>query len=139
MIRAISMLSIVATLLLTPLAVMAESNEKAVAPKPLLNQSIPDNLTQDEVKSLMVKAGLKRNWVIKEEQADLMFAEIYVRSHYVAVDIKLHDGQYDILYRDSDNMKYNPASGYIHRKYKGWVKNLSGDIQTELGKASIQK
>jgi hypothetical protein len=134
------MLSIVATLLLTPQAAMAESSDaKVVAPKPLLNQPIPEKLTQEEVKSLMVKAGLKRNWIIKEEQADLMFAEIYVRSHYVAVDIKLHDGQYDISYRDSDNMKYNPASGYIHRKYKGWVKNLSGDIQTELGKAAIQK
>ncbi|UPW19355.1 hypothetical protein M0C34_03500 [Agarivorans sp. TSD2052] len=106
--------------------------------KPLLDQPIPSQLSADEARYAIVDAGLVRNWVVAEEGEQLMKAEIHVRKHYVAVDIKLHDGQYDILYRDSENMKYS-EDGTIHRKYNGWVKNLNSDIQKELNRVARLK
>ncbi len=130
--KIIMLMGLLTSVLLLPQAAMAAKI------KPVVDQPIPQELSLEEVKQGMVEGGLKRNWIIEEQSENLMKADIHVRSHYVAVNIKLHDGKYDILYLDSDNMKYKP-DGTIHRKYNGWVANLNGDIQNALRRMAIQK
>jgi len=126
------LVGLLASVLLLPQAAMAAKL------KPVVDQPIPQELSLEEAKQGIIEGGLKRNWIIEEQSETLMKADIHVRKHYVAVNIKLHDGKYDIEYLDSDNMKYKP-DGTIHRKYNGWVANLNGDIQNALRRMAIQK
>ncbi|MCW8328965.1 hypothetical protein MD588_09100 [Photobacterium sp. SDRW27] len=104
----------------------------AAKAEPVLNQPVPNTISTEQLVKKITKAGLVRGWQVQKEAKDQLTADIHVRSHYVAVNISLHDNSYDITYRDSKNMKYDEASGTIHRKYNGWVGNLNKDIQREL-------
>ncbi|GGB07884.1 hypothetical protein [Agarivorans gilvus] len=130
--KLIFLVGLLASVLLLPQAAMAAKI------KPVIDQPIPKELSLEEAKKGIIEGGLKRNWIIEEQSENLMKADIYVRKHYVAVNIKLHDGSYDIEYLDSENMKYQP-DGTIHRKYNGWVSNLNSDIQNALRRVARLK
>ncbi len=103
---------------------------------PVMGQPMHAEMSFDNAKKVFIQAGAKRGWVVKPaEEAGKLIADIWVRSHYVSVFITVHKDSYDITYRDSENMKYQP-DGTIHRKYNGWVKNFNGDIQKQMLMAS---
>ncbi|GLP97022.1 hypothetical protein [Paraferrimonas sedimenticola] len=126
------MKNIVIGLLFAATILLAPQTQAATA-DPLTNQSIPKQVDSDELLTLFKAAGLRRGWMVEPNGDGSFTAEIWVRSrHFVAVDIVVRDGVYDILYKDSENMNYNPDNQKIHRKYNGWVRNLNKDIQSEF-------
>ncbi len=131
--RLIWIASFVVTLVLMPQVALA-----AVA-EPITDQPLQENLNAKETLVAFIDAGAKRGWTVRQEADQHLIAEIVVRKHFVAVDIKLHDGLYDITYRDSDNMKYRESDGRIHSSYNKWVRNLNADIQAQLKRASMLK
>ncbi len=81
-----------------------------------------------------IKTGASRKgWRTREVKRGLIVASINVRGKYfVAVNINYNRYGYKIRYRDSRNMKYNPADNTIHPKYNKWVKILEDNINYEL-------
>ncbi|WP_264874403.1 hypothetical protein [Vibrio agarivorans] len=99
---------------------------------PIEGQPLHSEMSYEDARRLFSAAAAKRGWQIKDGEVDnSLIADLYVRSHYVSVDITLNQSTYDINYRDSENMKYKP-DGTIHKKYNGWVRNLNSDIQKQL-------
>ncbi len=107
----------------------------AASATPVLNQPLHSEMSFDKAKSIITQAGMKRKWVVSEENKGVLIANIQVRSHFVSVEINVGKDSYDIVYRDSENMNYR-SDGTIHRKYNGWVRNLNSDIQKLLISAS---
>ncbi|MEM1231043.1 MAG: hypothetical protein AAGI15_10935 [Pseudomonadota bacterium] len=91
---------------------------------------IPDGLKMEQIKKAIIRAGAKRNWIIRESTPGSMEGILNVRKHMVKVAISYDRSSYSITYVDSVNMKYK--GGLIHRKYNAWVQNLNTDIQTNL-------
>ncbi|PMH44585.1 hypothetical protein BCU68_03550 [Vibrio sp. 10N.286.49.B3] len=99
---------------------------------PVVNQPLHSEVSVQQAQAIFSEAVARRGWNIKAgEDKDSLIADLWVRNHYIAVDIKLHQSSYDINYRDSENMKYKP-NGTIHKKYNGWVRNFNNDIQKKL-------
>lgn len=103
-------------------------------PLPALSES---SLTQTKVEDALVKAGLKRGWVIKKNADGTMNAHLTVRVHTLDLIFKLHDGKYDIRYVDSTNLEYkanpdDPNRPFLHPKVNGWIKFLISDFNAQL-------
>lgn len=91
---------------------------------------VPKGFSMTQIKKVIVRAGAKRNWVIRESSPGVMEGVLNVRKHMVKVDVRYDLNQYSITYKDSLNMKHR--DGKIHKKYNAWVQNLNTDIQTQF-------
>ena len=86
--------------------------------------------TADQVKTAILKAGQKRDWIMTETGPGMIKGRLQSRDHSVQVSIPYTATSYSINYENSLNMK--AADVKIHKNYNRWVNNLDHDIQLNL-------
>lgn len=84
----------------------------------------------DQVKTAILKAGQKRDWIMTEAGPGVIKGRLQSRDHSVQVSIPYTATSYSINYENSLNLK--AADGKIHKNYNRWVNNLDHDIQLNL-------
>lgn len=82
--------------------------------------------TADQVKTAILKAGQKRDWIMTETGPGMIKGRLQSRDHSVQVSIPYTATSYSINYENSLNLK--AADGKIHKNYNRWVNNLDHDI-----------
>ncbi|MGF1695603.1 hypothetical protein L4D20_01145 [Vibrio kyushuensis] len=87
-------------------------------------------MNNQQVKTVILEAAMKRGWVIKEVANSKITATVDVRSHSATIEIPYTNKYYSILYVDSNNLKADDQN--IHRSYNKWVSTLNRDIQQKL-------
>ena len=90
-----------------------------------------------ETREAIVDGMAKRVWVIDDETDDKILARLNIRSHMAKVWIEYPGRTIVFSYAGSANLDCKPqgnACRSIHRKYNGWVNNLSMDIGAEINK-----
>jgi hypothetical protein len=88
-------------------------------------------LSDDQVKSAIMRAGNSLGWRIVQEKPGLLLATLDIRKHQAVVEIPYSPTKYSISYRSSINLDATP-DGQIHRNYSGWIQNLTRAIDTQL-------
>ena len=88
--------------------------------------------TADDVRKAILRAGSRRGWVFSDEGPGKLVGTLSLRKHQATVDVTYSEDNYDITYRDSQNLSYDAESNKIHANYNGWVQNLVKDISIEL-------
>jgi hypothetical protein len=83
-----------------------------------------------KVEKAIKNAALSLNWKARKVEPGLMEATLFLRSHKAVVTIPYTKTTYSILYKNSENLKYNGTT--IHSNYNDWVQNLDRAIQREL-------
>lgn len=101
--------------------------------------TLAENLTMDEIKQVMITAGARRKWVIREEAPGHLVGTLAIRKHQAVVDIRYNKELYNITYRSSQTLRYNAELKTIHRQYNSWVIKLERDLINALHSASINK
>jgi hypothetical protein len=110
----------------------------ACVPTPIRNiENAPINVSSSnydlsDVTKAIKTAGIGLGWQMKEETPGHIVASLYLRSHVAVVDITYTLDGYSINYKDSTNLKYDPASNGIHSSYNRWVRNLAKEIDGQL-------
>ncbi|NCC04387.1 MAG: hypothetical protein EOM37_10170 [Proteobacteria bacterium] len=94
------------------------------------------NPNMQKIGDAIIKAGTNLGWKMSQKEAGQIIGKLYVRTHRAEVKIIYNHKNYNILYDNSSNLKYNPEKSTIHRQYNNWVKNLDVAIQREI--VSIQ-
>jgi len=102
-------------------------------------QSIDNSnyFSKAQAKSSVAKAikrgASSKGWRTKTVRDGLIEANILVRGKYfVAVNIPYTSKGYKIEYKNSRNLKYDPATKTIHGSYNKWTRILSDRINYEL-------
>lgn len=85
---------------------------------------------EDDVKNAIIRAGSSLGWNMSAPQPGKINGSIQVRDHQAVVEIPYSATSYSILYKDSQNLKYNGNT--IHSNYNSWVQNLDRAIKTQL-------
>ncbi len=86
-----------------------------------------------DVESAIVTASAHRGWEFKKVAHGKLVGTLVVRGkHYVAIDILFNSKEYRFTYKDSKNMRYDPETKTIHKRYNSWVTNLDNDIKFYL-------
>lgn len=90
------------------------------------------NYDLSDVTKAIQRAGIGLGWQMKEETPGHIVARLNVRSHLAVVDITYTLDDFNINYKDSNNLKYDPGNNTIHRNYNSWIQNLTNAINVQL-------
>lgn len=99
------------------------------APLVTTSQAHPD---MQKIGDAIIKAGTGLGWRMAQKDAGLIIGSLSVRTHRADVEIIYNHKNYNIIYKDSRNLKYNSEKSTIHRQYNNWIKNLDLAIQKEV-------
>lgn len=95
--------------------------------------SVPGSLSMTKIKSAIMEGGATKGWIITPTDTNnTLNGSLTVRTHKVEVEIPYSKESYDILYKSSENMKYDRSRDMIHRNYYRWVYNLRQAIDIKL-------
>jgi hypothetical protein len=87
-------------------------------------------LTDDQVKSAIIRAGAALGWQMREIAPGKIGASIALRRHTAEIEIPYSTKQYSIVYKNSTNL--DEKGGQIHKNYNGWIQNLTRGINAQL-------
>ena len=93
----------------------------------------PRNLSTNDYKRAIIRAGAKRGWTFDDAGRGHMIGRLNVRGkHSVVVDLYYDRSTYRIEYQSSKGLKYDPAANTIHPRYQKWVNTLGQHIDREV-------
>jgi hypothetical protein len=88
--------------------------------------------TMEEVQKAIIGAGAALNWQMAMVKPGEMLGTLNVRNHQAVVTIPYTTKAYSILYKDSNNLKYDADKQTIHENYTGWIQRLDIAIRSRL-------
>ena len=100
------------------------------APVDQVHSIVSAGHTAEQVKTAILKAGQKREWIMTEAGPGVIKGRLQARDHSAEVRIPYSATSYSINYESSLNLK--ASGGKIHKNYNRWVHNLDHDIQLNL-------
>lgn len=93
----------------------------------------------DQIRRAFESAATARGWKITHEAPGRMLASFNKQNkHMISCEITYSAGVFSLKYRDSLNMRYQPAGdgqGTIHPYYNKWVDFLIEDARAALAKS----
>ena len=116
---------LLAVTILGPLAGCART-----VPIPNISTPVAQNHTVAEVRTAILRAGNKRQWIMNDEAPGVIRGRQQSRGHVADIRISYSATGYTINYDSSSNLL--ASDGSIHKNYSRWVTNLDKDIQVEL-------
>lgn len=91
-------------------------------------------LTVAELREVIIRAGRSQGWDISDFGDGHLAASFNKSKHAIMVNIVLKPNTYSVTYKDSVNMKFEPAEKKIHPGYNKWVRMLVDTIRIESQK-----
>lgn len=94
-----------------------------------------DNLTEEDVKKAIIRAGSTLGWSMNANEPGNIVATLNIRKHMAKANIRYTTTKYSIKYINSRNLSYtvDEVEGpLIHSNYNGWVQNLDNSIKSQL-------
>ena len=92
-------------------------------------------LSLAQIEKAMIDAGIKQTWIMTPVKPGEIVGEYNVQSHQIHVTIPYTTKNYSILYKDSSNLRYDPAKRTIHVNYQKWIERLDNEIKARLSAA----
>jgi len=86
--------------------------------------------SMEDIKKAITRAGAGLGWNIREVAPGQLEGTLYLRKHMAKVDIPYSKDSYSIVYKESDNLRYDGEK--IHSNYNGWIQNLDKAIKTQI-------
>ena len=100
-------------------------------------QPVKAKMSMSKMYKAIVRAATSRGWETRKRKDGLVEA-VYARRDFMAtVTIKYTTKSYDIDYKSSEGLRYDPVAKTIHRSYNSWVRNLQSSINSEISLSSI--
>jgi len=87
--------------------------------------------TLEEVSEAIWYAGRRQGWRIEKIKPGQMRGIYKKRTHKAIVIINFDKSQFNIVYQNSENLKYDGS--HIHVNYNLWIQKLEKKIQNEIG------
>ena len=91
----------------------------------------------EDVQKAIIQAGAGLGWIMTVVKPGEIMGTLNVRSHQAVVAIPYTTKTYSILYKDSNNLKYDADKQTIHANYAGWIQRLDGAIRSRLTAAGM--
>jgi hypothetical protein len=83
-----------------------------------------------DIKNAIMRAGAGLGWNIREVAPGRLEGTLHLRTHMAQVDIPYSKDNYSIIYKASDNLRYDGEK--IHSNYNGWIQNLDKAIKSQI-------
>ena len=98
------------------------------------------NVTQDSLRKAIIRGGAHRNWtVLDDTPGAIRLKQSRNGKHEATVKVSYDAAGYQLSYVDSYNLNVDAGRQRIHPTYNMWLRNLSGDIASEITLLSLDK
>ncbi|MBH0204061.1 MAG: hypothetical protein HP496_17630 [Nitrospira sp.] len=94
--------------------------------------------SMEDVQNAIITAGVGLGWQMAVAKPGEIIGTLNLRSHQAVVTIPYTTKHYSILYKSSNNLKYDAATQTIHENYLAWIQRLDGAIRTRVTAAGIK-
>lgn len=94
--------------------------------------------SMEDVQNAIITAGVGLGWQMAVAKPGEIIGTLNLRSHQAVVSIPYTTKHYSILYKSSNNLKYDAEKQTIHENYLAWIQRLDGAIRTRLTAAGIK-
>lgn len=94
--------------------------------------------SMEDVQNAIITAGVGLGWQMAVAKPGEIIGTLNLRSHQAVVSIPYTTKQYSILYKSSNNLKYDAATQTIHENYLAWIQRLDRAIRTRMTAAGIK-
>ncbi len=94
-----------------------------------------DNLTEEDVKKAIIRAGSTLGWSMNAREPGKIIATLNIRKHMARANIRYTTEKYSITYDNSRNLNYTvdeDEGPLIHNNYNSWIQNLDNTIKVQL-------
>ena len=96
-------------------------------------------VTQDHLRSAIIRGGARRNWTVLEEApGEIQLKQSRNGKHEATVKVSYDATGYQLSYANSYNLNFNAGSQRIHPTYNMWLRNLSADISSEVSLLTLK-
>ena len=99
-------------------------NAKNISISPRLSAS------NEEIAEAIWSAARRQGWKTERVGDRKIKAVKHIRSHSLTVSINYSKSSFDIIYIDSNNLKFDGSN--IHKNYNIWIHQLEESIQNEI-------
>ena len=101
--------------------------------KNVSNHSVSISIDKkEEVRMAIKTAGASLGWIINDLDENTLEGVLMLRKHIAKITIPYSEKEYSLLYKSSENLKYNAEKNTIHKNYNSWITNLDQKIQVQL-------
>lgn len=110
----------------------------AARDEPMLNLERIDvraqaNVTSDGLRIAIIRGGARRNWTVQQDiPGEILLKQSRRGKHEATVKVTYDANGYQLSYADSFNLNVDASRQRIHPTYNMWLRNLSGDIASEV-------
>jgi hypothetical protein len=87
-------------------------------------------LSMEQVGNVLMGAAQYKRWSVAKVEEGHLRAEINVRQHFAAIDIRYTQQVYSITYRDSRVLNHDGSK--IHRNYNKWIKLIEKEADAKF-------
>ena len=84
------------------------------------------------VEKAIIAGSMKRGWEVSKTGPQVFQAVLDHKTLHVEVEIPYGEDYYSIIYKQSENLKYNGEKGVIHPRYNTWILNLKRAINASI-------
>lgn len=91
--------------------------------------------TLDQITKEIIAAGEAGKWTMVVQNPGYIVGTLNIRSHQAQVNVTYDTKTYNIAYRGSLNLKYDPNSKTIHENYNVWIQKLDSAIRARVATA----
>lgn len=114
------------------LGTAAARDEPMMVPDRITLPAKPE-LNEQSLRQAFVRGGARRNWtVLSDAPGKLQLKQSRNGKHEATVKISYDANSYQLSYANSYNLNYDEGRKRIHPTYNMWLRNLSGDIASEV-------
>ncbi len=96
-------------------------------------------LTPASLRAVIIRAAARRNWqLLDEAPGEMRLKQSRQGKHEATVKVSYDATGYQLSYADSFNLNADVERQRIHPTYNMWLRNLSGDIASELTLTTVK-
>lgn len=118
---------------------VAQAREEAMWEPSRVSVEGRPGVTETSLRVALIKAGARRNWTVSSDKpGELVLKQNKAGKHEAEVRVSYDAKGYQLSYANSYNLNANPEQRRIHPTYNMWLRNLSGDIESELTLLSLK-
>jgi hypothetical protein len=90
----------------------------------------PATISASEMSQVLIDAGERAGWRLREAGPGRIRAEKQIRSHRALSEIRYDTSGYSVTLLQADNLLYDGAK--VHKIYNVWVEGLQKSIEDEI-------
>lgn len=119
-------IAILSSLLLVACSSMKVKNIEGV--------EVPPTVSVKQMAKAIKDAAENRNWKVVKHSKGVYTLKVDSSGRSLTVKVPYKKGTYSVNYESSENLKYDEATGKIHKKAYKWMRVLSRDIKRAIAK-----